>query len=303
MITSLTAATGENLCSTTTAATTRNLNRHQPISESSTSTTSSSSSSSSTSSSSTTSSSTSSAIATPVGTATTTVYLTNATSTPTVLSTFSPLPISSSTSTPPGVPKSNKTNDQGYYGSSDYSENNSFARQSSIQHSDIYLRQIKQSRGQPNTFQSTQPKLVQQQQQQQTNSSSSFASSLLSSPSSSTDSSDFLQQQQQQIKHQSSNNNNNNTNSTKPTITNMYPVNVYQANFSNTKKLLGPSGAEQSTDVKVYLEKFERIYNSESPSNGGGNNGGESKALSQMNTFNSNLNNKQRNSMTTYSYV
>lgn len=222
---------------------------------------------------------------------TTTVYMNNnATSTPTVLSTFSPLPSANAQRNHKPDLTTVPTTDAGYYGSSDYSDNNSL-----VKHEHNHLRQIKQ--------QSTSTRVPGQypppvattvvKQPPATNSTSSFGSSLLSSPSSSTDStsssSDFIQK--------SSLSTTTTTNSTP--VTNLYPGNIYQTN---------ETGAPPSNDVKTYLEKFERIYNSDSvavPND-------VAHQLPQhhhhhhhnhLNTFNSNLNNKHRNSMTTYSYV
>lgn len=194
----------------------------------------------------------------PAGTSTTTVYIAagNVTSTPTVLSTFSPLP---SSSTPPDAMC--KLADQGYYGSSDYSENNSFIRHSNYSDG-VYMRNKSVTRAA--VVMAAQKPIA--NPQQPTNSTSSFASSsLMSSPSSSTDSysSEFT--------------------GAKPAVTNLYPV--YQANFKQDA-----GGGANPADVKIYLEKFERIYNSDSQ--------GSEQKPTPLNTFN-----KQRNSMTTYSYV
>lgn len=247
-----------------------------------------------------------SAATTPaVGTAITTVYIgsgSNVTSTPTVLSTFSPLPSSNCPTMDTAATALKHTTDQGYYGSSDYSENNSFARQSNYSscHAvpDAYVRHHQQ----------------QQQQQKRVNmgtvvmskstattatvasssgvgpqatSSSSFASSsVMSSPSSSTDSysSDFL--------HQSAS-----SASSKPAVTNLYPA-VYQTAFQ-VKNVPSTEQQQQSpADVKIYLEKFERIYNSSESATHQPNTITNTSNSTPLNTFN-----KQRNSMTTYSYV
>lgn len=119
----------------------------------------------------------------------------------------------------------------------------------------------------------------------------------MSSPSASTDSyssSDFLHHQSKQ-----------------PAVTNMYPTSVY-ANYANlSTKCVETSGcggeessssaASSSSDVKIYLEKFERIYNS-TESAGNSVVVVEKPASTALNTFNKQQQ-QNRNSMTTYSYV
>lgn len=169
----------------------------------------------------------------PISTNTTTVLISNTTSTPTIMLEQPTATYMSTFTSKQTDPSGNLLNDMGYYGSSDYSENNSFGL--------LSQKQVKPI-------------------QRATNQTSSFtSSSLLSSPSSSTDSSSAGSP----------------TYANKPTITNLYPVNCYQK--VDTAK---------STDVKIYLERFERIYNSDSINNQTNSNG-----------------NKQRNNVTSYSYV
>jgi hypothetical protein len=220
---------------------------------------------------------------------TTTVYISSGgVSTPsvtaapigTVLSTFSPLATSgtsSSTSSSTGDYHQHQTAiqkqpDQGYYGSSDYSENNSFMTRSGAYQADlVYMRQPINPRPRQSTSQ--QQVKTTTTTTTQSNSGSFASSSLMSSPSSSTDysySSDFLH-------HQPATN--------RPVVvTNLYPI--YQSETATT--------TQQSTDqqVKIYLEKFERIYNGPPDS--------ATTNSTSLNTFNKQ---QQRNSMTTYSYV
>jgi hypothetical protein len=260
--------------------------------------------------------------------------LTNATSTPTVLSTFSPLPSAAALNNnrqaalnkqqhESALPM--KVNDQGYYGSSDYSENNSLVKQEQN-----YLRQLKQQQQQQNKMYNpyqtaggangsvTIPKQSASVYPQAiiapaTNSTSSFASSLLSSPSSSTDSSsstsDFLH------KNVTCSTNSTHVTACTPPITTLYPINVYQSNNYVNNKICADTTTTTTTaaDVKIYLEKFERIYNSDAgvgvPATPQQTNENikhqqqQQQQPSAISTFNSNLNSKQRNSMTTYSYV
>ena len=139
--------------------------------------------------------------------------------------------------------------DLGYYGSSDYSDNNSF---------NVCAKQIiKQAR----------VKYVQNGVKTTNNSAASFnSSSLLSSPisSSSTDAST------------SPLFNNPKSNQT-PIITNLYPFNYFKvtnkqldpyniidevAKVANASNDLKSRQTSTNPDVKLYLERFERIYNS-----------------------------------------
>ena len=201
----------------------------------------------------------------------------------TVLSTFSPLGTSgtsSSTSSSTGDYHQHQTAiqkqpDQGYYGSSDYSENNSFMTRSGAYQADlVYMRQPINPRPRQSTSQQQVKTTTTTTTTNSNSNSGSFASSsLMSSPSSSTDysySSDFLH-------HQPATN--------RPVVvTNLYPI--YQSETATT--------TQQSTDqqVKIYLEKFERIYNGPPDS--------ATTNSTNLNTFNKQ---QQRNSMTTYSYV
>jgi hypothetical protein len=153
--------------------------------------------------------------------------------------------------------------DIGYYGSSDYSENNN----SSFGVSSNY--QIKISK---NVHVVTQKSHNNQQNQQASNSATSFtSSSLLSSPSSDSANSIATPYTSNKV-----------ANNQGPVITTLYPCNntnntIYGAHNSISSKL-------NNTDVKTYFERFERIYNSD-------------------NLIQSNCATNNSNSMTTYSYV
>lgn len=159
----------------------------------------------------------------------------------------------------------NIINDLGYYGSSDYSENNSFGV--------LCQKKIKSNQHQ-RVFNPNQHTVG-------TNSSSSFtSSSILSSPSSNTDSSTSRTGSYLNIKQY-------------PVITNLYPLSTYQSNNSTDCDKV------KNMDVNIYLEKFERIYNSDPLNHKSINN--ELPCQKSLGSFNSKS--CQRNSGTTYSYV
>ncbi len=193
------------------------------------------------------------------------------------------------------------SNDIGYYGSSDYSDNNNSFNQPSNNTKQHTVKQCYSNRNkcESKTIYSNQHQRIKYVQASKlnrnmaVNSTTSFtSSSVLSSPTSSSSS----------------------TSSESPlfatsllanTLSNKEDLNIKkiepqsQAISSNIYSVNSLLSSTKNTDVKVYLERFERIYNS-----GDLNNEDNSKKNSNgISSFN-NVNNKQhRNSLTSYSYV
>ncbi len=128
---------------------------------------------------------------------------------------------------------SSKINDLGYYGSSDYSDNSN-TKQVKLQHRQKYV------------YNNITGKQI------GTNSTSSFSSSVMSSPTASSSSSGSNTNQSPVVQRP-------------PLITNLYPytnqLNDYLVTEVNDTSISRVD--EPRKDLNSYLERFERIYNSD----------------------------------------
>ena len=198
--------------------------------------------------------------------------------------------------------QSNGINDLGYYGSSDYSDNNSFGLSSA-------KKQIKPSQHQPQRVKYVQPNAANTNVNSATNSSSSFtSSSLLSSPTSTSSNDSSTSPLYTNSSNTMTSSVNAQVKQQQPIITTLYPLNVYQASLKKPAQTYESVDSGKSTvnsksaDVKIYFERFERIYNSEEPSMNNMN-GSSTLTIKSSNQASSSGHAKQRNSLTTYSYV
>lgn len=180
-----------------------------------------------------------------------------------------------SSSPPASIIQNNK--DTGYYGSSDYSDHHNVTGSSG------FTISYNQRKVQPQQT----VKVINLKAPVGTNNSTvSFAtntsSSLLSSPSTSSDSTTASIKNHHHYHHPPTTI----TTTTNPIITTLYP-NVYSTNPLATGKI------RNNSDVKIYFERFERIYNANDP------NLAETELINDESTESS-----KRNSISnTYSYV
>jgi hypothetical protein len=153
-----------------------------------------------------------------------------------------------------------KINDLGYYGSSDYSDN-SATKQVKLQHRQKYVYNNIAGK------------------QAGANSTSSFTSSVMSSPTASSSSSGSNSNQSPVVQRQ-------------PLVTNLYPYTNQLNDYLVTEvnDTCGSRGEETRKDLNSYLERFERIYNSD-----------ECNSTFNGSISNARLAKEQRNN--TYSYV
>lgn len=185
----------------------------------------------------------------------------------------------------------NNNNDAGYYGSSDYSEKLINPNKSSSNSKQIYVKQLKSASQHTKSSIATSgcsssSSCTNNGVQSATNSSSSFtSSSILSSPASTTSSSSSSLP----------------VNS--PVVTNLYTMNVYnQLNGVHTYEV-AQNANSVATDVKAYLERFERIYNSDNATAVAQYKLASNQKIHQHQQAVSAYSKDQRNSLTTYSYV
>ena len=192
-------------------------------------------------------------------------------------------------------PKMTKSNDLGYYGSSDYSENNNNSSFGINSNKDYHLKQIKQQSAAQSNI-----KVVNIKPHGTSNSNTSFSSSLLSSPSTSTDSttSSVAPPPAYVTKNQHHHHPTTIKTTTNPVITTLYP-NIYNNNNNQCLNKI------KSSDVKIYFERFERIYHSDSLNDHSTSCNSNNTILSnKMMPLNTNaVENTKKNSLTTYSYV